>query len=158
VLLLGVVFLFGPQLVTMSPYDTRGLTFEDGEFRVPPFAPDDEYRLGSDVLGRDILSLILAGAQQTLLLAGAVVAARLLIGFVLGALAGWFSTTWVDRLIVGAAEVLAAFPTLLLAMILILALGIREGFRPFLLALSVIGWGEIMQFVRGEVMALRPQP
>ena len=58
----------------------------------------------------------------------------------------------------GAAEVLAAFPTLLLAMILILALGIREGFRPFLLALSVIGWGEIMQFVRGEVMALRPQP
>src|SRR5690606_9964122 len=60
VLLLGVVFLFGPQLVTMSPYDTRGLTFEDGEFRVPPFAPDDEYRLGSDVLGRDILSLILA--------------------------------------------------------------------------------------------------
>lgn len=158
VLLLGVVFLFGPQLVTMSPYDTRGLTFEDGEFRVPPFAPDDEYRLGSDVLGRDILSLILAGAQQTLLLAGAVVAARLLIGFVLGALAGWFSTTWVDRLIVGAAEVLAAFPTLLLAMILILALGIREGFRPFLLGLSVIGWGEIMQFVRGEVMALRPQP
>jgi len=158
VLILAVVFLFGPQLAPMSPYDTRGLTFEGGEFRVPPFAPDDEYLLGSDVLGRDILSLILAGAQQTLLLVGVVVATRLFIGFVLGALAGWFSTTWVDRLIVGAAEVLAAFPTLLLAMILILALGIREGFRPFLLALSVIGWGEIMQFVRGEVMALRPQP
>lgn len=158
ILPLAAVFLFGPQLVTKSPYDTRGLTFESGEFKVPPFAPDEEYLLGSDVLGRDILSLILAGAQQTLLLATTVVAARLLIGFVLGALAGWFSSTWIDRLIVGMAEILAAFPTLLLAMILILALGIREGFGPFLLGLSVIGWGEIMQFVRSEVMALRPQP
>jgi hypothetical protein len=58
----------------------------------------------------------------------------------------------------GLAEILAAFPALLLAMTLILALGIRQGMRPFVIALSLIGWGEIMQFVRSEVMATRVKP
>lgn len=156
--LLLVVFLFGPQLAPHSPYTTQGLEFVDGEFRAPPFAPDEEFPWGTDVLGRDVMSLILAGAQQTLLLATMVVLVRMVLGFVLGAIAGWWNESWLDRLILGVAETVAAFPTLLLAMLFILALGIREGFRPFLIALSLIGWGEIMQYVRSEVMSLRPKP
>ena len=157
-LLLLVVFIFGPQLAPHSPYTTQGLEYEDGEFSIPPFEPGGEYPWGSDVLGRDMMSLILAGAQQTLLLAVLVVVARTVLGFVLGALAGWLHNRWPDRLILGAAETIAAFPTLLLAMIFILALDIRRGFPPFLIALSLIGWGEMMQFVRGEVIAIRPKP
>ena len=152
------VVLFGPRLAPHSPYTTQGLVVEDGEFSVPPFEPDDAYRWGTDVLGRDILSLVLAGAQRTLLLAALVVSARLVVGFVLGAVAGWLNGSWVDRLLLGAAETIAAFPTLLLAMTLILAMGIRQGFRPFVIALCFVGWGEIMQFVRGEVMTIRPKP
>lgn len=154
---LAAVILFGPQLAPHSPYTTQGLTFENGVFRVPPFEPDAVYPLGTDVLGRDILSLILAGAQQTLFLTLLVVLVRLVVGFVLGSVSGWFSGGTLDRLLVGAAEVISAFPALLLAMTLILALGIREGLRPFIIALSFVGWGETMQFVRGEVMSIRPK-
>jgi peptide/nickel transport system permease protein len=153
-----IVFLFGPNLAPHSPYTTRGLQIIDGEFIVPPFAPGAEYPWGTDVLGRDILSLVLAGAQQTLILAALVVVARTIVGFVLGSLAGWWNGSWLDRTILALAEMLAAFPTLLLTMILILAIGIREGFRPFLIAMCVAGWGEIMQFVRSEVIAIRPKP
>ena len=154
---LGAVVFFGPRLAPHSPYTTHGLVIEEGEFRVPPYAPDETYRWGTDVLGRDMLSLILAGAQRTLFLAALVVLARMVVGFVVGAVAGWWSGSWVDRLLMGAAETIAAFPTLLLAMTLILALGIRQGMRPFVIALCFVGWGEIMQYVRGEVMAIRPR-
>jgi ABC-type dipeptide/oligopeptide/nickel transport system permease subunit len=104
------------------------------------------------------MSLLISGAQQTLTLAILAVAARLLVGFVLGAIAGWTNGSLLDRAIMGLAEIISAFPTLLIAMILILALGIREGMSSFVIALCLIGWGEIMQFVRGEVISLRPQP
>jgi len=154
---LTVALLFGPRLSPHSPYTTRGLTYVDGELSVPPFAPDETYPWGTDVLGRDILSLVLAGAQQTLLLTTLVVSARIVVGIALGVLAGWLSGSWVDRLLLGLSETLAAFPTLLLAMTFILALGIRQGFRPFVIALCLVGWGEVMQFVRGEVMTIRPK-
>jgi len=154
---LVVVFIWGPTLAPHSPYTTQSLVYEDGELSVPPFEPDNVHPWGTDVLGRDIMSLILAGAQQTLLLAVLVVAARVAVGFVLGAIAGWWSETWIDRLLMGLSEIIAAFPTLLLAMTFILALGIRRGFRPFVIALCLVGWGEVMQFVRGEVMAIRPK-
>lgn len=151
------VLAFGPQLAPHSPFTTRGMEYVDGQFLVPPFAPDSVYPWGTDVLGRDIMSLVMAGARQTLTLALLAVTARMVLGIVLGALAGWFHGRTVDRVILGAAEVLSAFPTLILAMLLILALGIRNGFRPFLIALSVVGWGEVMQYVRGQVMAMRPR-
>lgn len=153
-----VVFFFGPDFAPHSPYTTQGLTYSGGVLSVPPFAPNAIHPWGTDVLGRDIMSLILAGAQQTLLLVTLVVAARLVVGFVLGAIAGWLSGTWVDRFILSLAETIAAFPTLLLGMTLILALGILQGFRPFVVALCFVGWGEVMQFVRSEVMSIRPKP
>ena len=156
--ILAVVVVFGPQMTPHSPYTTQGLERVDGQYRVPPFSPSGVYPLGTDPLGRDILSLILAGAQQTLMLAVLVVMARLLVGFFLGVVAGWLSGTWLDRFLLSAAELISAFPALLMAMILILAIGIRQGFRPFVIALCFIGWGEIMQFVRSEVLTLRSKP
>jgi len=157
VLSLFVVIILGPQLSPHSPFTTRGLTIEDGIFSVPPFEPSEIYPWGTDMLGRDLMSLVLTGAQQTLFLAVSVVLARLLVGFVFGAIAGWLSGSWVDRLTMGLAEIIAAFPTLLLAMILILAFGIRQGVKPFVIALGLVGWGEIMQYIRSEVMLIRPK-
>jgi peptide/nickel transport system permease protein len=159
-MLVGVliaIFLLGPEVTPHSPYTTRGLIYEGGELIMPPFEPSGLYPWGTDVLGRDVMSLVLAGAQQTLLLAVLVVAARVVVGLVLGAVAGWWSGSWIDRLLMGLAETIAAFPPLLLAMTFILALGIREGFPPFVVALCLVGWGEVMQFVRGEVMSIRPK-
>jgi peptide/nickel transport system permease protein len=156
VFVLAIVVLFGTSLAPHSPYTTIGLEFEEGEFTVPPFPPDEEYTLGTDMLGRDVLSLILVGAQQTFLLVSLAVIARLLVGFALGAIAGWWNGSWLDRTLLAAAEIIATFPTLLLVMNLILALNIRNGMPPFIIALCFVGWGELMQFVRGEVMRLQP--
>lgn len=155
-LVILIVIVFGARLSPYSPFTTRGLEFEDGEFTMPPFAPDEIYPWGTDLLGRDMMSLIFTGAQQTFVLVTLAVAARLVVGFVLGAAAGWRPDSLLDRFLVRLVEIISAFPTMLFAMILILALNIRTGMRPFVIALCVVGWGEIMQFVRGETMRIRP--
>jgi len=154
---LGVVFFFGYQLSPHNPYTTSGLTIVDGELFVPPFEPGVEYPWGTDVLGRDMMSLVLTGAWQTLRLVIIVVVVRLGVGFLLGAIAGWNVDKWIDRGILGLGETISAFPSLLLAMTLILAIGIRKGLTPFIIALSFVGWGEVMQFVRSSVMGMRPK-
>jgi len=156
-LVAGILFvsLFGAQLAPHSPYTTETLTYENGEFTVPPFEPDKTYPLGTDILGRDILSLILAGAQQTLVLVFLVVLARIMVGWLLGAIAGWWPGSLIDRIVGTFVDIIATFPSLLLAMVLILAFNIRNGMSPFILALCFIGWGEIMQFVRNEVRRIR---
>jgi ABC-type dipeptide/oligopeptide/nickel transport system permease subunit len=155
VLGLAIVTIYGVQIAPQSPYTTRGLTITNGEFKVPPFPPDNTFLLGTDLLGRDILSMILAGAQQTFILVVLVVLGRITVGFILGAISGWLHGGWLDRFFMGWVEVLASFPALLLAMVLILALDIRKGLFPFFLALTFIGWGEITQFVRAEVMRIK---
>lgn len=152
-----IVGLFGDRLAPNSPYTTQGLTVVNGEYTVPPFRPSEVHPWGTDAMGRDIMSLVLAGAWQTLRLAAVVVLARIAVGFILGAITGWWSGSWIDRSLMGLAETISAFPTLILAMILILALGIRQGFAPFVIALCFVGWGEAMQYVRGEVIAIRPK-
>ncbi len=79
------VMFFSPQLSPHSPYTTQGLTYTDGEFLVPPFEPDQTYPWGTDPIGRDLMSLIISGAQQTFTLGIFVVAVRLVVGFLLGA-------------------------------------------------------------------------
>jgi peptide/nickel transport system permease protein len=150
--------LFGPRLAPYSPNTTQQIAIIDGTLTTAPFPPSEAHPWGTDPLGRDMLSLILAGAQQTLILAFMVVLVRIVIGFTLGALAGWFHESWFDQTVMVLTHALAVFPTLLLAALLIFTLGIQEGMRTFILALSLVGWGEIAQFVRGEVIAIRPKP
>ncbi len=156
VLALLFIIIAGPRLWPHNPYNTTGLVIEGGEFKAPPFPPDAEYPWGTDALGRDIMSLIFAGAPLTVGIALAVMLIRIVIGFVLGAVAGWSEGGRMDRLIMGLAEMLSAFPTLILAMLLILALGIRNGPWVFVVALGLVGWGEIMQFMRSKVISIRP--
>ena len=153
-----LIFLFGPLVAPQSPYTRTLIAMVDGRVQAPPFKPGLDYPWGSDFLGRDMMSLVLAGAQQTLLLAGLVVAGRIAIGLLLGALAGWQQGSRLDRVILSLSEMVAAFPTLILAMLLVLALGIRAGLPPFVVALTLVGWGEVMQFVRSEIFALKPKP
>ncbi|PIE79795.1 MAG: hypothetical protein CSA11_10830 [Chloroflexi bacterium] len=157
VLMLILIILFGPAMSPNNPYNTQGLARINDVLKPPPFEPSQDYPWGSDPMGRGIMSLILTGAQMTLILSVLAVLARLGLGVLFGVLAGWRRRSWLDHAIVGLSEVVAAFPTLILAMILILAIGIREGLSTFVLTLSLVGWGEIMQYVRSEVIAIRPK-
>ena len=158
-LLIGLILLtvFGPSRTLANPYETSGVRMIEGEIFAPPFAPSTAFPWGSDYVGRDIQALVLHGARQTLSLAFFGMVARLVLGVVLGALAGWSQRGWLDRLVTGAVGVWAAFPVTLFAMILIQALGIQQGMWVFVVAVCIVGWGEIAQFVRGRVIALKPQ-
>ena len=155
---LGFLLLvaFGGLLSSANPYETHNLMMIEGEVFAPPFPPSSMFPWGSDAIGRDIQSLVLNGARQTLSLAFFGMLARVALGVILGMLAGWWQNSWLDRLINSLISIWAAFPVTIFAMILILALGIERGVGVFVIALCVVGWGEIAQFVRGQVIAQRP--
>ncbi len=160
IMVAGLVYLViaGGQLTSANPYETHGIMQIDGKLSSPPHAPSSLFPWGSDPVGRDVQALVLYGARQTLGLAFFGMLARLVTGAVLGALAGWWAGGWFDRFVRGATAVWVAFPVTLFAMILILAVGIQQGLWVFVLAMCVVGWTEIAQLVRSQVLALRPQP
>ncbi|MBN1485873.1 MAG: M20/M25/M40 family metallo-hydrolase, partial [Chloroflexia bacterium] len=158
VAVLILVAIYAPLLAPRNPFETRALMRIDGELQGAPFEPSETFLLGSDARGRDILSMLLYGARQTLVIGTVVVAARLVLGCVVGALAGWFTGSRFDRIAMAAADFSAAFPPLILGAILVFLFDIRKGMISFALALCFIGWGEIAQYVRSEFMVVRGQP
>ncbi len=159
-LVLGLLGLmaFGPRLTPANPYQIHGVMMIEGKIGAPPYRPSSVFPWGSDHIGRDIQALVLYGARTTLTLAFWGMLARLLLGTLLGLLAGWWQGSWLDRLISRAVGVWAAFPLTLFAMIVIQALGIQQGAWVFIVAICLVGWGEIAQMVRGQVLSLKPQP
>ncbi|CAG0984062.1 Glutathione transport system permease protein GsiD [Anaerolineales bacterium] len=155
---LGGLIFWGGQLTKASPYATHGVLTIEGVIQSPPFKPSSVFPWGSDYVGRDIQSLVYNGARQTLSLAFFGMLMRLLLGIVLGILAGWQRGGWFDRLVNGAIGVWAAFPVTLFAMILIQGLGIQQGMWVFIFAISVVGWGEVAQIVHGQVVNIKLQP
>ncbi len=155
--LLVAVFV-GPRFSSQSPFKTHGVMMFEGTISAPPFPPSMTFPWGTDILGRDLQALVLAGARQTIILALLATLARLTLGTVLGALAGWWRGGSIDGVVSGAIGVWASFPSTLFAMILILALGIQQGVGVFVLGLSLVGWGEVAQFVRGKVVAIKSEP
>ncbi|MEA3338000.1 MAG: M28 family peptidase [Chloroflexota bacterium] len=160
VVFLFFITLFGPLFAPENPYlvGTTSLTMVEGKLQSPPFPPSPQQPMGSDQWGRDILSLLLYGTRNTMVAATFITMARVLLGTILGILAGWNEGESMDRFIMGTVGVTTALPLLLTGMILIFALDIRKGIIVFLIALCVVGWGEIAQYIRGEFLVLRNRP
>jgi peptide/nickel transport system permease protein len=111
-----------------------------------------EHPLGTDKLGRDILSRTIYGARISLLVGCTTVALSLAIGFALGSLSGYFGG-WVDQSMMRLVDILMAFPGILLAIAFTALLG--PGLDHVVLALCLIGWTTYARLVRGEILALR---
>ena len=158
VLGLAGLALWGGNLAQANPYATHGVMSIEGKIWAPPFEPSSVFPWGSDYIGRDIQSLVLNGARQTLSLALFGMLARILLGVLLGTVAGWNRGSQLDRLISGAIGVWAAFPVTLFAMLVIQSLGIQQGMWVFVFTISVIGWGEVAQIVRSQVISIKLQP
>jgi peptide/nickel transport system permease protein len=163
VLGLFLVVLFGPLWAPVNPYIAGQhvvphLDPETGEWIDPPLSPSAAYPLGTDEYGNDILSMLLYGARNTLIAAAFITMARVLLGLLLGALAGWHENKGIDRFVMGSSGVIMAVPMLISSMILIYALDIRRGLPVFIVALSLIGWTEIAQYIRSEILVIRKMP
>ncbi|HET8567530.1 MAG TPA: ABC transporter permease [Candidatus Limnocylindria bacterium] len=154
VVLIAVVALFGPQLASSDPQAQRVIVFyPGGRFEAPPTPPDQYYPLGTDPLGRDQLSRLLWGARLTLGATLLGLAGRTIVGLALGLLAGWRRGP-VDTAVVWLTNAVGGFPQLMLALLLVVAL--RDlGFLGFVIALAAVGWADLAQFVRSEVLRVR---
>ena len=162
ILVLGLVFViwFAPSLASYDPYliTQSQRPYYDAEIKKlisPPFDVGPEFPLGTDQWGNDLLSLVLYGARVTLIAGLYITIARILLGATLGALAGWYEDTFIDRAINGLGTALGAVPILLSSIVLIYALDIHDGLWVFVVALSVLGWFETAQLVRGEVIRIK---
>ncbi len=114
--------------------------------------PGGKFLLGADEFGRDILSRLIYGSRVALVVGVLSVAVALGLGLVLGCVAG-LAGPWVDSLIMGAMEILLAFPYLLLAIVVVSALG--PGVLKTTIAVGVWGVPAVTRMVRGSVLAAR---
>jgi len=114
--------------------------------------PSSEHLLGTDKLGRDMLSRIIVGARPALMVPMGVVLFAILIGAPLGALAG-YKGGWIDEAIMRITDLFLAFPSLLLAMAITSALG--RGLDKAAIALVVSWWPWYTRIARGVAVSLR---
>lgn len=131
----------------ISPYDPLEQNIIQG--LKPPSA---EHLLGTDKLGRDILSRILYGARISLLVGAVVVAGAGLIGTTIGLAAGYLGG-WADEAMMRVTDVFFAFPGLILAMAIAGALG--PSLQNALIAIIVVSWPVYARLVRGQVLAIK---
>lgn len=143
-LLLAAGAVFAPWLAPYSPVEQDLL----GSTRPPSAA----HWLGTDVLGRDVLSRMIWGTRVSLAVGIVVVGLEILIGAGLGLTAGYRGGVF-DLVALRAADVTFAFPPLLFAILIVALLG--PSLLNILLALVVVGWPELTRLVRGEVLGLK---
>ncbi len=116
----------------------------------PPLS--DGHLLGTDQLGRDMLSRLVVGIRISLLVGFGVTLISLVVGTLAGALAAYYRG-WVDTVISGVVELTWGFPLILIAVILAGAMG--PGLPATVLAVGLINWAGFARIVRGEVLHLR---
>ena len=144
-LLYVLVGLVGP-FVTPYDYAKQDLLAASQ----PPLSPG--HLLGTDQVGRDMLSRLVVGIRISLLVGFGVTAISLVVGTLAGALAGYYRG-WVDTVISGIVELTWGFPLILIAVILAGSLG--PGLVAATLAVGLINWAGFARIVRGEVLSLR---
>jgi peptide/nickel transport system permease protein len=115
-------------------------------------APSMKHLLGTDHMGRDILSRLLFGARVTLIIAIIAVATSLLIGVPLGLIAGYFEN-WVSELIMRIADIFLSIPQVILALFMAKTLG--PSIPNVILALSVTYWPWFTRIVFAETKTLK---
>ncbi len=108
--------------------------------------------LGTDQLGRDVLSKVLFGAQVSLAIGILVQAIVLIIGGTIGLVAGYFGG-WVDNVLMRFTDIMYAFPDLLFVLIIVAALG--PTFLNIFVAIGLVSWVGLARLVRGQVLSIK---
>lgn len=147
---LVITGLFAPYL---SPHDPLEQNLKM-KLKPPAWSKDGNWEniLGTDSLGRDLMSRIVYGSRISLFVGIISVMISAVIGCFLGALAGYFGR-YVDEVIMKIVEVFLAFPFILLAIILMAFLG--QGLGNLILALVLSRWVHFCRMVRGDVLTLK---
>lgn len=139
-----IIAVAAPYIAPYNPYK--------GDFLATWETPNRLHWLGTDDLGRDVLSRLLYGARISISVGILSQLAVALVGVPIGALAG-LKGGWFDYILMRVIDVLSSLPTILFYILLMVALG--AGFGNLILAMSLTGWIGIARLVRGQVLSLK---
>ncbi|QOC26806.1 ABC transporter permease [Microbacterium hominis] len=158
--LTGIFVLCAILAPLIAPYGFGQLSGPDGNFgaQQPPSA---EHLLGTTVGGYDVLSRVIWGAQTALYVVIVAIVLSVFIGILLGLVSGYLGG-WVDRTLVVVADAIYAFPTLLLAIVVAIAIsGGQSGLWPGILAaaasITVVFIPQYFRVVRAEVVRIKAE-
>jgi peptide/nickel transport system permease protein len=147
--LLVICAIFAGQLAPYDPLQTS-LT---ARLQPPTFAGGTSaHLLGTDKLGRDVLSRIIWGARVSLSVSLLVILITATVGTTLGIVGGYLGG-FMDALLMRITDVSLAFPGILIALLLAVTMG--PSFTTVVLAVSLLGWAPYARLIRGEVLKLR---
>ena len=135
--------MLAPLIAPYSP------TKPTGAFSQPP---DAAHWLGTDKIGRDMLSRILYAMRVSLLVGFLATLISTAVGVLLGLVSGWFGG-WVDRAVMGFTDMVMSFPYILL--VLVAAAIFEPGLKSIVLILGFVDWPGVARLVRGNVLSLR---
>lgn len=145
-ILLTALILLAVLAPLVAPYSPTKVT---GGFSKPP---DGAHLLGTDQIGRDMLSRLLYAMRISLMVGALATLISTVTGVLLGLLSGYFGG-WVDHLIMGFTDTVMSFPYILL--VLVAAAIFEPGLWSIILILSFVDWPSVARLVRGNVLSLR---
>src|SRR5919202_28195 len=160
-----VIAVAAPVLAPENPLKINfGNTYRQSAWIKVPNRPDVtgtwKFPLGTDAIGRDVLSRLIYGTRTSLVVGFIPMAITLAIGTLIGLIAG-SQGGWVDALLMRFADIVYSFPALLFFIITMTALkdtpvgNFMNGFLILFGALSLVGWVSVARLVRGQVLSLR---
>lgn len=144
-MLVALVTALGPFIAQNNPWDMVGTPF------AAPMA-EQGLLLGTDTMGRDILSGIVTGARVSLLIGVVSTVVSLLIGVSIGAVSGYFGG-WIDATLMRFTELFQAIPSFALAIVLVAIF--QPSVQSIVTAIAIVSWPPVARLVRSEFLTLR---
>lgn len=142
------IFLFA---AVFAPFLTQ-YSYDQQDILNRAAGPSAEHILGTDELGRDVFTRLLYGARVSLAIGIVPTIVSMVLGAVLGMISGYFGGM-VDTVIMRFADIMLAFPSLLLAMVIMYTLG--DGIVSIFIALAIVNWASVARVVRAETLSLK---
>jgi peptide/nickel transport system permease protein len=148
-LTLITVAVLGPIVTPHDPIEQ----YDNGLSEIgAPLPPNAEFRLGTDQLGRDVASRLIYGSRVSLLIGILANGLAILIGGVIGALAGYAGRP-VDTILMRCTDVMMTFPLILL--LIALALILKPSVTTIIVVIGIGGWTGTARLVRGQVLSVK---
>lgn len=150
--MIGLALIILLLLMAMTAGVLRPEGYDRQSLRDGLLPPGGAYVLGTDELGRDLVSRIVYGARVSLQVGIIATVISAFVGIVLGAIAGYMGGA-VDYVIQGLVDISWAFPTVLMAIFMVAVLG--PGLVNVMIAVGLVYWGGYARVVRGQILSLR---
>ncbi len=141
--LIALLTIFGPLIYPTDPFEMVG---------APMSPPGEDLLLGTDYLGRDILAGIVHGARTTVLVGFSATSFTVVIGIIIGVLAGFYGG-WVENLLMRVTEFFQVLPGLLLAMVLVALFS--PSLPTIIFAIGVVSWPPVARLTRAEFLKIK---